>query len=133
MHNFWVSQWCTICHRLIWVPFRHFLLHGKGIPVPIFQQRKYVWWILHAGCKNLCYGWEFKTKVKVLKIIFINRCNSMNPWHLKTMKNNVSKTFEKGFENQMTITGHFIVAIPFTRMSKRQWLLFFYVFINIMM
>lgn len=72
-------------------------------------------------------------KEKFLNIILRYTCNSKHLHSLKTMQSNISKTFERVFENLMTITDHFIVAILFTRKSKRQWLLFFYVFINIMM
>lgn len=84
---------------------------------------------------NTCVwlGISKQIKEKVLNTIFTYRCNSRHSQSLKTMQSNVCKTFERVFENLMTITDHFIVAIPFTRKSKRQWLLFFYVFINIMM
>lgn len=54
-----------------------------------------------------------------MKRIFRYRCNSRHSKGLKTMQSNVFKTFERVFEILVTITVHFIVAIPFTRKSKR--------------
>lgn len=111
-----------------------FLLHGKQIPVSIFSKISMYWGFFILDVKTcVCLRIVKQIKEKFLNIIFRYRCNSKHSQSLKTMQSNVSKTFERVFENLMTITDHFIVTILFTRKSKRQWLLFFYVFINIMM